>query len=375
MAAILLKLYPRVENKNMKNWKLIFGSLIVFILLEGCSLGGYKSLNTEVLSPRWIYDDEGGYYRSRLFSKAFFHYAVLSADVYDKDETEYERIKLPNIWSELIVEGGIEESIGFAAKAWIFNEDEIVVVFRGTDSSIDWPLGNLVITPFQTYRNQFDAALDFARNSIRKAAKYNIKKVTFTGHSLGGGLAEYVQKHYPNSKAVTFNQSPNTGYLYSFPEQKNDPSVIRFYEKNELASFFNLPFTRFDKYSKYPWEYKEGNIWMNFYRDGSYDGHDMLDFAMAITKVAAISGSSDAEFILKNSKDYRGRYDLDGSEMVACQASFDLWSLRKQEKREASRLPRMNKKLNISPFSFHDWNPDNKRCLRASKTTKKHLEE
>ncbi len=357
----------------MKNLKLIFGFLIVLMILEGCSSGGYKSLNTEVLSPRWIYDDEGGYFRSRLFSKTFFHYAVLSADVYDKDEIEYEIIKLPNIWRELIIEGGIEDSIGFAAKAWILNEDEIVVVYRGTDSFIDWPHGNLVITPFHTYRNQFDAALDFARNAIRKATKYNVEKVTFTGHSLGGGLAEYVQKHYPNSKAVTFNQSPNTGYLYSFPEEKNDPSVIRFYEKYELASFFNFPFTRFDKDSNYPWEYKEGNIWMNFYDDGSYDGHDMLDFAMAMTKVAAISGSSDAKFILRNSKDYKVRDDLDGSEMVACQASFDLWSLRKKEKRDAYRFPRMNKKINNLPFSFHDWNPKNKRCLRASKTTKNHL--
>ncbi|WP_158078642.1 lipase family protein [Microbulbifer mangrovi] len=43
---------------------------------------------------------------------------------------------------------------------------------------------------------------------IRKdGQKYDT--IVFTGHSLGGGLAQYSQRFFKNSKSIVFDPSPN----------------------------------------------------------------------------------------------------------------------------------------------------------------------
>jgi hypothetical protein len=113
----------------------------------------------------------------------------------------------------------------------------VLVAYRGTDGWVDIDLiANLSwltqwINPWDQYRQaryEFD---DVVRRAIKAA---NGRPVTFvvTGHSLGGGLAQYVAHTHQCTVAVVFNSSFVTNTWLT--KRLNDaPRVIRIYVKGE----------------------------------------------------------------------------------------------------------------------------------------------
>lgn len=88
---------------------------------------------------------------------------------------------------------------GFAAT--IYEKDgKYVLAFRGTDSDIDWATNFPQIAGVRS--NQYNLASIISNFVIGEVGAENL---TLTGHSLGGGLAQYVSSQTPNLRAVTFN--------------------------------------------------------------------------------------------------------------------------------------------------------------------------
>lgn len=202
--------------------------------------------------------------------------------------------------------------IGFYAKSWLKVKGEcktLVASFRGTDSVWkDFFKGNFVFFPHPIGGTQFDAALDFVDRTIKDTISYD--KIIFTGHSLGGGLAQYAQRFYKNSKAIVFDSSPNKGRIYSLFSKKYDPNTVRVYEKGEILE---LPRKLLDADRKWDWtpnKTGKSTIWMDFFSDGALDGHNMSDLAMSLVRVAASAGDKEALNVIKSLEDKRNPCNL-----------------------------------------------------------------
>ena len=79
-------------------------------------------------------------------------------------------------------------------------ENESVIVFRGTDD-VDDALDDLSLGMFDRWCESIEEAINFTKRIIDK---YPDDKVYFTGHSLGGALAQIMAKMF-NKTAYTFN--------------------------------------------------------------------------------------------------------------------------------------------------------------------------
>lgn len=79
--------------------------------------------------------------------------------------------------------------------------DEVVFAIRGTDSKRDYIDANFAVPPFSIQYTQVNKEFgEYIKN-------HPGKKVTVTGHSLGGGLALSVSVHH-GVEAITFDPSP-----------------------------------------------------------------------------------------------------------------------------------------------------------------------
>lgn len=244
--------------------------------------------------------------RERLFSTYSWAYSALSVNAYGATGSE-NIIPLPETdqWSEL---GSVEArdlKQGFHARAWFRKSEEnaeLVIAFRGTDTPwADFVNGNLVFVPYLFGRTQFDSAIDFTdsviHESVGKGLAYD--RLVFTGHSLGGGLAQYAQRFYDGAQAVVFDPSPNRGRLYSLFSEKLETHSVRVYEKGEILE---IPRKLTDADMEWDWEPgKSGKstIWMDFYADGFVDGHGIDDLAMSLIRVAASTGDPGAMSVIK----------------------------------------------------------------------------
>lgn len=79
--------------------------------------------------------------------------------------------------------------------------NEVIFAFRGTDSKKDYLTANLAVWPFSVqYKQARKAFGDYVKNHPEK-------KITLTGHSLGGGLALSLSVRH-GVDAVVFDSSP-----------------------------------------------------------------------------------------------------------------------------------------------------------------------
>ena len=114
---------------------------------------------------------------------------------------------------------------------------EVLTSFRGTDGWFNVDLiANLSwltqwINPWDQYRQARYGFFEVLKRAVKVA---NGKSVSFTvvGHSLGGGLAQYVAHTHPCTAAVVFNASPVTNTWLT--RSRNDaPLVIRIYVEGD----------------------------------------------------------------------------------------------------------------------------------------------
>lgn len=139
---------------------------------------------------------------------------------------------------------------GLVYDVWV-NEDVApvplaVFVFRGTNDSPDW-LANQPITHIRGMWTQYEQAESLTKKLSEELdhAYGNKVRIFTTGHSLGGGLAQYVRNHNLRiEKTFAFNSSPVTGdYTTSrkvrrFESEKRPVYII--YESNEILTAFRF---------------------------------------------------------------------------------------------------------------------------------------
>ncbi len=117
--------------------------------------------------------------------------AVLSLYVYEADSRN--KPDIPTGWSILTDAVGTS---GFAYAVFQGSAHEIVISYRGSDDGVDW-LTNLGLTSTQELQ-----AAQIAVQYINQGAN-----VSFTGHSLGGGLAATMAVWF-NRPATVFDPAP-----------------------------------------------------------------------------------------------------------------------------------------------------------------------
>lgn len=117
---------------------------------------------------------------------------------------------------------GVEnKSSGFCAHSYRNNQNELVLVYRGSEDLnnianktedwwADWIATNLIML-LNNDSEQIDSAITFYNHIMRD---YTPAKVAITGHSLGGALGDIVAA-YSGCKGVTFNAAPFLDVAYS----------------------------------------------------------------------------------------------------------------------------------------------------------------
>src|SRR5574343_569146 len=128
-------------------------------------------------------------------------YALMAGASYYDTRAEINRFVLPQNWS-VYSRFPADASSGFEAATYK-NGTDFVISFAGTTDLSDWVHGNTL-------------ALGMLPDQLRQAADYYLQikssapanaTISFTGHSLGGGLASLMAVMFGQS-AFTFDQAP-----------------------------------------------------------------------------------------------------------------------------------------------------------------------
>ena len=136
--------------------------------------------------------------------KSIVEYALMAASAYQFARSGANRVVPPSgtRWEENVEYYTRDQDTGFEAKVFKRGANEFVIAFTGTDEWQDW-LTNA------------SAALGWISNPLEQAAALYARvvkdnpnaQITFTGHSLGGGLAPLMGVFF-DRPAVTFDQAP-----------------------------------------------------------------------------------------------------------------------------------------------------------------------
>lgn len=288
--------------------------IVICAVVSGCSSTGTTKMEEVDLRPLACHWYDGSnearistkFEREAAFSRHVAVYSVAAYDVYDDNVERYENIPFPSDekWRVIESRNSVQDDIGFAARAWIRTlsdgNAELVVSYRGTDDfSKDFLKGNFVFLKHFFGRTQFDAALDYFREIQQQTLDISPTRTILVGHSLGGGLAEYVQRLTPNSEAITFDTSPNQGRLYSIFEKKYPRNAVRVYEHGEILSYLRFLVSPDLTRDQFPIGTDVRAIWFDFYASNPLSAHSMRDLSASLIKVAAASEHLPSKNILR----------------------------------------------------------------------------
>lgn len=158
--------------------------------------------------------------------------AALSTAAYNTARLEFNQLVLPSGWSQF--DQSTNPVNGFGAQAYT-NGTEIVIAYEGTNAyssysdangdvmwdrvwstASDWLFGNLPLTLGNALGNRVEVLSTLFGQQIFQAALFYAQvkanapegtTITFTGHSLGGGLASVMSVWFDQS-ATTFAEMP-----------------------------------------------------------------------------------------------------------------------------------------------------------------------
>jgi Ca2+-binding RTX toxin-like protein len=136
-------------------------------------------------------------------------YALMAGASYISTRSEINRFPAPQGWAEILELRRNIPSSGFEATSFI-NGTNVVISFAGTN-----PDENIFPVPGPDTAASIGLATGFGSIQLLQAAEYYLQvkaanptaNITFTGHSLGGGLAALMGVFF-GKQAVTFDQAP-----------------------------------------------------------------------------------------------------------------------------------------------------------------------
>ena len=183
-------------------------------------------------------------------AKDYWVYAAISNNVYN----DHIQIGLPKGWFR--VDSSPFSLSGFYAETFVKKQKagsilEIVVAYRGTNDLVDWTTGN-------TNNIQQGYANEYASKIIAKYNKLDVP-LKFTGHSLGGALAQNVANNLQR-QAIVFDTSPMNGFNYgtsaesivSIHEYAEALTLLRIFQRSDMAVYNFIdsinPLTNHDMY-------------------------------------------------------------------------------------------------------------------------------
>ena len=129
------------------------------------------------------------------------------------------------------------------------NDKNLVsIVFKGTSSKNDWDtnfrwLRRVISQQFSDYYDQLNIIADDIISEINTQVKNEPVEITSAGHSLGGGMAQFMAYRIKKIKKVyAFNSSPVTGYYdietaESLDQNKKGCRIYRIYESGEALTY------------------------------------------------------------------------------------------------------------------------------------------
>lgn len=155
---------------------------------------------------------------------------------------ELRESKIPNEWKQLSIWGEEKEKyynqikifnnieFGFAAAAYYNNSsNQIIISYRGTSDILDWLNGNLGIVTADLLCNVFMQQFQYAKQIFETVRSlYPNAKISFTGHSLGGALAQLMGAYCESN----FKNSSIYGETYAF----NAPAVSQLLNSINVSS-------------------------------------------------------------------------------------------------------------------------------------------
>lgn len=153
-------------------------------------------------------------------------YAKLADDAYKNREIDYK------FESYTVVKTILKTKSGFQAIAYE-KDNEIVVAIRGTEPLKNF-YGDLLTADLDLLSNKIplEQSKDMVKyiNELKSEGKFNNKKVTIAGHSLGGTLAQIAAKMFPN----TFDN------VYTFNSPSGKELKIQEIQKDSDERLYNL---------------------------------------------------------------------------------------------------------------------------------------
>lgn len=187
--------------------------------------------------------------RSELdkLSKEIYPYAIMSTNAYDRKR----QISIPG-WER--IKRAEKKQHGFGADIYLSDDKKsVVIAFRGTDDKKDWRNANLDTN----IEGQYSDA-DSLFSMVLK--EYGDKKITTTGHSLGGGLALHISLANHGVDAFVFDTTPRIFAGNNYGKYENRRVLV--YDSGEVLELLRGFFSTLKKFNleKYRYNFLGGNL-------------------------------------------------------------------------------------------------------------------
>lgn len=171
-----------------------------------------KSISKRILKSGTQPNQKGGLKNIQSVNESFhdsdyYKYAIFSDGAYKKNHDEQE-----NVLSELGDNHGwtLDKDHSHEHTSVYYNNDEVVIAYRGTANLTGDLLSDAAIAVGMEANNgRFKKS---EKEFLDIASKYADKKITTTGHSLGGSIAKHVQGKYTDIVDETHIFNAGSGF-------------------------------------------------------------------------------------------------------------------------------------------------------------------